>query len=48
LETIQIYQKNWERAERELLTQDRDRKIEILNREPSVEQDLMYTVQEHL
>lgn len=37
LQTVQVFKEQWERAERENLTQDRDCRIEIINRDPQLE-----------
>lgn len=46
LKTVQAFREQWERAEEECLTQDRDRKIELINRDPQIELDLKEKVEE--
>jgi len=46
LETVQIFKEQWERAEVQCLTQDRDRRIELMSRDPQVEADLQEKVAE--
>lgn len=40
LETIQIFRQQWERAEVQCLTADRDRRIELMQRDPQVEAEI--------
>lgn len=46
LECVQVFREQWERAEVQCLTQDRDRRIELLNRDPAIEQELQERVTE--
>jgi len=46
LETVQIFREQWERAEVECLTQDRDRRIELMNRDPAIETELQDKISE--
>jgi len=46
LETISIFREQWERAEVQCLTQDRDRRIELAQRDPSIETELNEKVTE--
>lgn len=39
LKVVQSFRENWERAEKESLVADRDRKIEQLSKEPAIEQE---------
>lgn len=46
LKTVQVFREQWERAEVQCLTKDRDLRIELLNRDPQIETDLQDKVSE--
>lgn len=48
LTTARAYKNQWERAETQCLTMDRDRRIDLINKDPQVEIDLQEKVSETL
>jgi hypothetical protein len=46
LQTVQTFREQWERAEVECLTADRDCRIELMSRDPQVEADLQEKITE--
>lgn len=46
LQTVQVFREQWERAEVQCLTKDRDLKIELLARDPQLEADLQEKIGE--
>lgn len=48
LQAVQAFKQNWERAEMACLMQDRDKKIEVLARDPALEQETTATTLEQI